>query len=110
MAAAASAAGFTHSATADVTYLLLEQRNHHLLFFLSFYRTHVHLADVTLIDDDMKSILTGDTKDAPGGQIFSANASGATWWPNFFANTSGATWWPNFQLIQVAPPSGQSSS
>ena len=85
MAAAASAAGFTHSATADVTYLLLEQRNHHLLFFLSFYRTHVHLADVTLIDDDMKSILTGDTKDAPGGQIFPANASGATWWPKGLA-------------------------
>ena len=80
MAAAASAAGFTHSATADVTYLLLEQRNHHLLFFLSFYRTH----DVTLIDDDMKSILTGDTKDA-----------------------SGATWWPNFLLMQVAPPGDQ---
>ena len=84
MAAAASAAGFTHSATADVTPFLLEQRNHHLLFFLSFYRTHVHLADVTLIDDDMKSILTGDTKDA-----------------------SGATWWPNFLLMQVAPPGDQ---
>ena len=26
----------------------------------------------------------------------------------FSANTSGATWWPNFQLIQVAPPGGQS--
>ena len=45
------------------------------------------LADVTLIDEDTKSILT----DHDNKEIFS----------NMTSNASGDIWWPNFQLMQV---------
>ena len=53
-----------------------------------------YIADVTLIDEDTKPILTDDAnKEIPSNMT----------------NTSGATWWSNFLLMQVAPPGGQIS-
>ena len=49
------------------------------------------LADVTLIDEDTKSILTDDVNK----EI-----------PSKYDDACGATRWPNFLLMQVAQPGG----
>ena len=53
------------------------------------------IADVTLIDEDTKPILTDDAnKEIPS---------------NMTMHVDGGTWWTNFLLTQVAPPGGQIS-
>ena len=77
------------------------------------------IADVTLIDEDTKPILTDDAnKEIPsnmtmhvapqGGQI-SYQCKWRHLVAKFPANACDATWWPNFLLMQMASPGGQIS-
>ena len=50
-----------------------------------------HLAEMTLIDENMQLILTEDPIRKS----------------KFLTNASGATWWLNFSIMQVMPPGGQ---
>ena len=59
------------------------------------------LADVTLIDEDTKSILTVN-KEIPSNMTMHVASPGG----KFLTNASGATWWPNLLLMQVAPTGG----
>ena len=56
------------------------------------------IADVTLIDEDTKPILTDDAnKEIPSNMTMHVVAK-------FLTNASGATWWLNFQQMHVVPP------
>ena len=91
-------------------------------FFSScnFYRTLrpcVELTDVTLADEDTKSIPTDNVNRAIQGNVTMQviQPSGQVWkqckWRHlmtkFWTNPSCAVWWPNMQLIQVVPSGGQ---
>ena len=53
------------------------------------------IADVTLIDEDTKPILTDDAnKEIPRNMTVVAK---------FLTNASDAIWWPNFVLLQEFP-------
>ena len=75
------------------------------------------IADVTLIDEDTKPILTDDAnKEIPSNMTMhvappDGQISYLCKWHHlvdkFLSNASGATWWPNYLLMQVAPPGGQ---
>ena len=75
----------------------------------------VDLTDVTLADEDTKSIPTDNAKRAIKGQC--GNACETTWWPTLEPMLVGKPhvqilnqcklWWPNLQLMQVAPSGGQ---
>ena len=60
------------------------------------------IADVTLIDEDTKPILTDDAnKEIPSNMTMHV--------AKFLTYANGITWWTNFLLTQVAPPDGQIS-
>ena len=72
-------------------------------------RPFADLTDVTLADEDTKSILT---------DLMLIGQSKAMWWQNlqlmqlavkFANNASGAIWWPNLQLMQLVPSCLQSN-
>ena len=64
------------------------------------------IADVTLIDEDTKPILTDDAnKEIPSNMTMHVAPPGA----EFLTNINGVSWWTNFLLTQVAPPGGQIS-
>ena len=75
----------------------------------------VDLTDVTLADEDTKSIPTDNAKRAIKGQC--GNACETTWWPTLEPMLVGKPhvqilnqcklWWLNLQLMQVAPSGGQ---
>ena len=77
------------------------------------------IADVTLIDEDTKPILTDDAnKEIPSNMTMhvappSGQISYLCKWRHlvdkFPTNASGATWWSNFLLMQIAPPGNQIS-
>ena len=115
----------------------IQNIKHHV--YISFYRTQVNLGsdlwvrmsvrhwvsptpcwnltELTLADEDTKSILTDNANRAiqgnvtmqvmqPGGQVWKQ----CKWrhlMTKFWTNPSCAVWWPNMQLIQVVPSGGQ---
>ena len=59
------------------------------------------IADVTLIDEDTKSILTDDAnKEIPSKMTIHVVPPGG----QIFHNATDAPWWLNFQQMHVEPP------
>ena len=75
-------------------------------------RGFADLTDVTLADEDIKSILTEQANRAIQGNVAmqTAQSGGKLWnqckWRHLVAkfgtNASGTIWWSNLQLMQVA--------
>jgi len=76
-----------------------------------------NLTELTLADEDTKSILTDKANRAIQGNVTMQvmQSSGQVWkqckWRHlmtkFWTNPSCAVWWPNMQLIHVVPSGGQ---